>query len=705
MNVENLLSHGAPRPQPSDHPSGDTQQEAQRSHQYPTRHSIVSGNAHLDGQRLGNRQVSPPYQMHPQDISSAYNVSPTKVDPKNITFELLFTEDPRFRARLPMKVQIWRHDNTDNIVSAVKNFFGLYDVAVKGVSFEDAYGNTLIASYENFASGMTVYVRVIPDLSQMWQTGDQAPAYSGTPVSAQKAPRLDEGFQMPPPNPAQTLNHAQQISRPASRIARKQSASPYFDSGRRSASVQKGRPRASLKSRENSFQARLDELNSDNMKGYNSSDGEGASVTSSFKARNEQLASAEISVENIVEGGRRQKAKFESSELPLFVPPQIPAANSTSSISPQRRSNGHDNASPFARPPQRTFSWSQPLQSPQNPTYGIIGPSNNTGSRAPAAPHGHRLRDRVNAPTMTAHLRGGMAPRGQGLGILPTPDPTIASTISDEDVALQLMRLGDPTNMSHGRTSASTMDDALSGRADIASSATSDSEEDREDDQQHAHGRVKANVELIMQHSKDQKQRSVMASSHASDDDFGNELENGSRPNKRQKLASSNTSQTKVRTIGPHKKGARSSKYPNDGLSKKAKTSYTSGAAKVHISPAPLPPQSRKTSFASTMGPPQLPFADDDDLSTKPRCQRCRKSKKGCDRQRPCQRCKDAGIGAEGCISEDEGNGRKGRFGRHMGVSIQKDVATVAASLETEEAGAILDGMATGQEKSKKRKR
>ncbi len=48
---------------------------------------------------------------------------------------------------------------------------------------------------------------------------------------------------------------------------------------------------------------------------YNSSDDEGGSVTSSRKARNEQLASAEISEKNIVEGGRRQaqRAKFESS--------------------------------------------------------------------------------------------------------------------------------------------------------------------------------------------------------------------------------------------------------------------------------------------------------------------------------------------------------------------------------------------------------
>ena len=45
----------------------------------------------------------------------------------------------------------------------------------------------------------------------------------------------------------------------------------------------------------------------------------------------------------------------------------------------------------------------------------------------------------------------------------------------------------------------------------------------------------------------------------------------------------------------------------------------------------------------------------------RPRCQRCRKSKKGCDRQRPCQRCKDAGVPAEECISEDEAGTRRGR--------------------------------------------
>lgn len=66
-------------------------------------------------------------------------------------------------------------------------------------------------------------------------------------------------------------------------------------------------------SREDSSQGQLNDLNSDAMKGYSSSDGEGGSVTSSRKAKSEQLASADISLNNILEGNRRKRAKFESS--------------------------------------------------------------------------------------------------------------------------------------------------------------------------------------------------------------------------------------------------------------------------------------------------------------------------------------------------------------------------------------------------------
>lgn len=59
-------------------------------------------------------------------------------------------------------------------------------------------------------------------------------------------------------------------------------------------------------------------------------------------------------------------------------------------------------------------------------------------------------------------------------------------------------------------------------------------------------------------------------------------------------------------------------------------------------------------------------------------------------------------------MSEDEGNGRKGRFGRHMGVSVKKELDAAADTIrptEQETAGAILTGMSASPDKSKKRKR
>jgi hypothetical protein len=46
------------------------------------------------------------------------------------------------------------------------------------------------------------------------------------------------------------------------------------------------------------------------------------------------------------------------------------------------------------------------------------------------------------------------------------------------------MRLGDASNLSHGRTSTSTLDDALSGAADVASSATSESGDESDNTEQ-----------------------------------------------------------------------------------------------------------------------------------------------------------------------------------------------------------------------------
>lgn len=298
----------------------DTQQQQQRSHQYPTRHSLSTSTPVEDGRSHATPPGAQSYMANHPGVSSAYDVSPTNPIPKNVAFELLFDGAPNYRARLPMRVQIFPHDTTDSIVTTVKNFYGLYEGAAKGVSFEDAQGNTLIARYENFRNNMVVHVRVIPDYSQP----PDLPGYPNyqyvSPVAAHKGPHLDEPLQMLPPQPAQALTYGQPPSRPGSRIARKRSVSPHSGRGRRSASAQKTRSRSAIKSRASSVHRNMEEINSDTINGYSSGEGGAGSVTGSRKARSEQLASAEISTTNIVEGNRRKRAKFESSvSLSLYT--------------------------------------------------------------------------------------------------------------------------------------------------------------------------------------------------------------------------------------------------------------------------------------------------------------------------------------------------------------------------------------------------
>lgn len=249
---------------------------------------------------------------------------------------------------------------------------------------------------------------------------------------------------------------------------------------------------------------------------------------------------------------------------------------------------------------------------------------------------------------------------------MPTPDPTLGSVsvISDEDVARQLMRLGDASNFStHGRTSTSTLDDALSGKAEVASS--SEESDDGSDVEQelpplpfnvgHSHGTMGVPVRGY-------------ESADSSGEDYDDDRDNSFKGESDDIVPDEHHDPYQL-----HVAKSRGSVSSKSGLPNKprALSKPKTKVAKAPMSPTSLPSQSRKTSTASTNGQPPL-GVDEEDLSSKPRCQRCRKSKKGCDRQRPCGRCKDAGIGIEGCISEDEGNGRKGRYGRHMGVPIKK---------------------------------
>ena len=295
------------------------------------------------------------------------------------------------------------------------------------------------------------------------------------------------------------------------------------------------------------------------------------------------------------------------------------------------------------------------------------------------------------------------------------------------------MRLGDASNISHGRTSASTLDDAFSGRADAASSITSESENESDTTEQISLPPAQPSGKLGLAESpslnplrKQRKALEELPPSFDSTEPSGDEADGDyNYDEKRENILKSDAderndggvqiskpklSRTKSAKSGTRKGSVAKSKFSKAhtaGHSKKAKSSSLSLGIQPPMSPASLSAQPRKTSSASTINFQHQPGVDEDDLSSKPRCQRCRKSKKGCDRQRPCQRCKDAGIGIEGCVSEDEGNGRKGRYGRHMGVPVKKGSEGYADN-DSQAAGAILTGMAGGQgntEKGKKRKR
>jgi len=316
MELSSLLSdeHSA-----DIHMSGYSAAESHsRTHSYPTRQTMSGLNTNSTDS--GSTSPSASYADSKSDMRTSQNNNTSlqrPASPKSVSFELLFPESPQFRARLPMRVQIYPHDTTESIVTTVKNFYGLYagPGGAKGVSFEDEQGNTLIARYENLRNNMIVYVRVIEEASNT-STAYRPPSYhSASPVGQEDYHNV-ESHQMLPPQPAQALNYGQPPSRPTSRTSLKRSVSPN-GRGRRSDSTpvnyqatKKPRSRSGYKSRGSSTHGSFADMQSDTMNGYSSGDGAG-SVSS--RTKSEHLGNTEISLDNIVEGGRRKRAKFESS--------------------------------------------------------------------------------------------------------------------------------------------------------------------------------------------------------------------------------------------------------------------------------------------------------------------------------------------------------------------------------------------------------
>ena len=350
-------------------------------------------------------------------------------------------------------------------------------------------------------------------------------------------------------------------------------------------------------------------------------------------------------------------------------------------------------ASPCAPLNQRTFAYPQPMPSPLVGTHAQPVLAYGTGGKSyafPYPPPGRQLRGRPADVSSAPH-------RPSAGGILPTPDPTVGSAISDEDVAMQLIRLGDPLAFSVGRTSNSTLDDAMSGKADAASSDEGEDGDDQTRENRHTYPVAHSSRLSSGGHAR-KRQRvdgNLVRGNYGGQEHEHRALalkESGSAAHRSERLSTiSSGTAFNARGAATKAKGRTGSKTP--------------------MSPASLPASSRKASLASTSQLQSPIGPDEDDLSSKPRCQRCRKSKKGCDRQRPCGRCKDAGVGIDGCVSEDENNGRKGRFGRHMGVAVKK-CDTSAEDGEKMMAQATVPGSDHGlflapppPDKSKKRKR
>lgn len=352
----------------------------------------------------------------------------------------------------------------------------------------------------------------------------------------------------------------------------------------------------------------------------------------------------------------------------------MPAATSNPSVSPARRVDHHRLSFSYGQTGPNPFTNPRPIQAAQNYNNGIQG--------HPYAPnaHGHRH----------SRVSSGVGINGN---ILPTPDPTVGSCMSEEDkdVALQLMRLGDMSNISHGRTSASTLDDTFSGKADATSStgATSDCESDNEDELPASRRQKLDTAGNSRPINQTTEARFIL---HANAEVSGDEAEFKGQP----ELKSSKAKAPKLKASSIPKLS--SSKGPKVSSKSKKLPPVPAGPMSPPLQPA------RKQSVSSTTN--TQPGEDDHpDLSTKPRCQRCRKSKKGCDRQRPCGRCRDAGLTADQCVSEDEGNGRKGRYGRHMGVPIKKEDIPSMTQPTLLPAAPIGAPAITAADKVKKRKR
>lgn len=225
--------------------------------------------------------------LHAQSLPSRLAASPNPR--KAVFFWLVVTAEGDQYARLPLNVHLQPRDDTQSIIQTVKNFFGLPERG--GISFQDQDGLTLIPRYDNFINDSSpdpIHVRVIQE-PRRGRKGFTVPSSPDTP-------QLDGPFEMQPPF---------HNSRSASQAARRASLSPAPGPSRPGVLARAASNAQTTAGKSFDRSADYEAAN-----GFSGSEAGSVSVSSS---RRDHLASAEISVNNIVEGNRRKRAKFESS--------------------------------------------------------------------------------------------------------------------------------------------------------------------------------------------------------------------------------------------------------------------------------------------------------------------------------------------------------------------------------------------------------
>ena len=289
----------------------------------------------------------------------------------------------------------------------------------------------------------------------------------------------------------------------------------------------------------------------------------------SLEKRLSETLKSDISLDNLVEGSRRKRNKF-SSDLPLLP---LPALKPTPSF-------GHARSMSGARKRTDSSSTNATLQ---HTPYSSL--------------------NRVS---------------------FPTPAPT---TISDEDVAMQLIRLGDPSLSPFKCPSENSSSPIPALTTAMQLKALHDGN----------------NFMEPPPGSRDVEYPSSPPSSI-------NEQENRGH---------------RHHVKAQHKKGDAKAKSERDFLVSKEETDVEEEDFDLDIE---IPrPQNLPESYDLHKGHGHAATPDGEDLpkvngrSVGIRCTRCKKSKKGCDRQRPCGRCADAN---EDCVTEDESTGRRGRTSR-----------------------------------------